>query len=116
MVVVVMALLGGLIALLAANLSQNFRQSRMDRVRLVCRAITESAAGYARAQASAWSSAPPRDAIELDVKQILPPRMNGTATLSFVSVNDRKICHVSASAESDAYATAQELDVPMGKP
>ena len=113
LVLMVMTVVGGMLTLLATCAAQRYRDRQAERVRLVARALTDSAAAYARTQLDTWSHTPPDEPVQLDVKALLPPEMTGSATLAVVTIDNRRLCRVSTRVSRGVYAAADEIDLDM---
>jgi len=113
LVVMVMAVVGGMLTLLATCAAQRYRDRQAERVRLVARALADSAAAYARTQLDTWSHTPPDEPVRLDVKALLPPEMTGSATVAVVTIDKRRLCRVSTRVSRGAYAATDEIHLDM---
>jgi hypothetical protein len=113
-VVLVMAVVGGMTAVLAACGSQRYQDRQIARLRMVARSITDSGAAYARAHRDTWAGEPPANPILLDVTGLLPPQMDGTATLEVVTVGGRRVCRITSHVELVRFTATNELELPLG--
>jgi type II secretory pathway pseudopilin PulG len=116
MVLIVLVLAGGLLTLLATFASQGYRDRQADQARLAARAITASAAAYARGHAQEWSSRLPEKPIELDIAALLPPNMTGSAQIEFSSQEGRPECRITGRTELGPVGAASEISIPLARP
>lgn len=110
LVLVLVVMVGGLLTLLATYSMQMHRDRQADRTRLLARAMTASAAGYARAHLAEWTADPPDKPVELDVSGMLPPNVEGSAIIDFPTHDGRRLCRVTARTQwGPAGAVAETL-------
>jgi hypothetical protein len=112
-VLVVTVLVGAALTVLTAWAAQAYLDRQADQARLMAHAIADSGAAYARAHAQQWSAQPPEKDVTLDVSALLLPNMTGSAVITFPTVEGRKVCRVSATAEIGAAAILDEIDVKL---
>jgi hypothetical protein len=113
LVVMIMAIVAGVFAVLGANITHLHRQRQADRVRAVSRAMLDSAAQYARFRMTSWSKEPPDSPVELNVTELLAPKMTGSATILLTSRDADSVCLVTAAVQWGAYSSTQELELKM---
>ena len=113
MVAMVMGLAAGVVALLAMYSAQAYRNRQGERVVRVTRTLIHSGVAYAQAHAAAWRADPPTEPITLDVTELVPPRMTGRLTLSFVTIEGRPHCRISARTQCGAAGAADEEEIPL---
>ena len=113
LVVVLMTIMTGLLTLLAAEAARMYRQRQADGARHVARALADSAAAYARVHIDEWSETPPAEPLVLDVGELLPPKVTGSATLSFPTIDGHVICRISTHAQWSRLVASDELDLPL---
>ncbi len=111
LVIPVMVVAAGLLTLLATSGAQLYRDRQADRVRLVARAMADSAAVYARAHLDTWANAPLDEPVRLDVKHLLPPEMTGSATVTVLTIEGQTVCRVAAHVSRGAYAATDEIEL-----
>ena len=112
--VVLMAAVAGLVSLLALNSAHRYREHQADRVRRVAVALVDSGAVYARSHLSEWAANPPSGAIYLDVDPMLDEKMTGVLSLTFVKIDDRRVCRVSAEVRRNRYAGTDAVEIDLG--
>jgi len=107
LVLVVIGLLGGLMAVIAANTSRHLRERQTDRVRQAAVAIADSVAAYVRHWPHLRATTQPSRAIEFNVADITPELMTSQARLTFPEVDGRAICRIHVSVSSGAHITTR---------
>ncbi|MBN2447822.1 MAG: hypothetical protein JXO22_13910 [Phycisphaerae bacterium] len=113
LVLMVMGLVGGLLVLLASANAHRYRHRQAERVRLVSRAVADSAADYARTQLATWSTNPPAEPIELDVAALLPRKMTGSATMTVLTSDGQTVCHIATRVTRGICTIATRSDVRL---
>jgi len=113
MVIFLMTIFGGLIMMLAFNRSYYYRSRQVNRVRSVARAVADSAAEYVRVHADQWKVDLPAEPIDLDVDELLLPKMTGSARLSLVGEGDRRTCRVTARVARGVVAVVDEIEIEI---
>jgi type II secretory pathway pseudopilin PulG len=113
LVIVAIAMVAGLLSMIAASTAHRFRARRAEQIRLVARTIADSAAAYVDAHRAEWVSAPPPDTVELDVADLLPAKMTGWATLDFHILDGRTTCHVTAQAGQGIHTSTVQFDLAI---
>jgi type II secretory pathway pseudopilin PulG len=113
LVIVVTALIGGGLAVLTAWAAEGYRTRQADRARLTARALTDSAAAYARAHLEEWSTRAPTQPVTLDVSALLLPNMTGSATITFETIDGRAVCHATGAAQVGPSTAMDEIDLDM---
>ena len=113
LMLVVTVLVGAALAVLTGWAGMSYRDHQGDQARVVAQAIADSGAAYARAHAQQWAAHPPEKDVTLDVSALLLPNMNGSAVISFPTVDGHKVCRVSATAEIGAVSVLDEIDVSL---
>ena len=111
---VVMTLVAGLLTLIAASSARFYRQRQADRVRGVARSIADSAAAYVRAQD--WTGPPSPEPIALDMQAIVPPPLKGSATLTFLTRDGRRLCHIRAHVTMGIVGRIDEIEIVLPGP
>lgn len=112
LVVMVMALVGGLISLLAWNSAHFHQQRQVEQARLICAQIARSAASYVQIHARELAVRSATEPVELNVTDMVPFPLAGKASLQVTASGQAKSCHVIAVVEG-TYGTRRELDVPL---
>lgn len=115
-VVVVMSLAAGVLAVLAGWSIQHYREVQAERVRQVTRAVSDSAAAYARQHLAEWGRRPPTVPIRLDVGSLAPPGLSATATVEIVTGDGRRVCRIAAHVERGSLAAADMVELLMAEP
>ncbi len=115
-VVFLMAIVLGLLSILMLSGAQLYRAQKVDRMRSVARAMADSGAAYTRSHFRATPTSLPAEFIELDSKPLLPPNLNGSLTLTFLTVRDRPIGRVTAHVFSASSEMENSLDVDLTAP
>jgi len=113
LVLMIITIVGGFLTFLAVNRSNYYRMRQAERVRIMTRQITDSAADYVRMHKQLWAENPPEKPLELDVSKLLPSNMTGSATIHCLKVDGRQICRVSASVIKGAYQVIDELKIEI---
>ena len=115
LVLVIIGLLGGLMAVIAANTGRHLRERQTDRVRLAAVAIADSVTAYARHWPHLRATSQPSRAIEFNVADITPELMTSQARLTFPEVDGRVICRIHVSVSSGAHTATKTIDLqPTG--
>lgn len=113
--VLLIAVVTGLLSVLALNTAALHRQRQADRVRAAVQSMTESARAYALMHQPA-DSASTTDAspIDLDMSALLSAHMTGSAQLTFVTIEDRSICRITARAAlgNQAFESTSAFEYP----
>lgn len=112
-VMTAIVLVGAALTVLATWAAQGYRDRQADRARITAQAIADSAAAYARAHRSPWSVNPPEQDVTLDVSALLLPNMEGSAVISFPTIDGRRVCHISCAAEMGPAAARNEIDLSL---
>ena len=112
--VAVMALVAGLLTMMTAYSVRFYRQRQADRVRGVARSIADSAAAYVRAQDWAGPTSP--EPVALDVQAIVPPPLKGSATLTFLTRDGRRLCRIRAHVTLGVVGRIDEIDIVLPGP
>jgi hypothetical protein len=108
-VLMIMGLLTAFISLLATSAAQSYRDRQVERVRIVAQQLADSAAAFARLHAAEWKTLPVQP-IELDVKALVPARLQGAAVASFSQNHGQPSCHITARASWGAFEVVRERD------
>jgi hypothetical protein len=111
--VMIMGLVTALVSLLAISAAQRYRERQADRVRVVAQQLADTAVTYARLHAAEWQDQAPEKPIELDVKTLIPGRLDGGAVLTFARSDAGVTCHVAALARWAAFEVLREREVPL---
>ena len=111
--VITMALVAGLIALLAVNAGQIYRQRRAEQLRLLAQEAIDSAVAYADQHRAEWARSTPDKPIELDMRAALPANISGTATLGFETAGGSRVCRITAQVSSAAWNAVREATVTI---
>ncbi|GMV97272.1 MAG: hypothetical protein HRF43_16585 [Phycisphaerae bacterium] len=115
LVLVLVVMVGGLLTLLATCSTQMHRDRQADQTRLLARAMTASAAGYARAHLAEWAANPPDKPVELDVSGLLPPNVEGSAVIDFPIQDGRRFCRVTARTQWGPAGAVSETLIAWAK-
>lgn len=113
MVMMIMAMISGILLVVATCSVNSHRDRQGECVRRVKRALTSSAVVYARQHLGEWSVHPPNDPIVLDVSALVPERMKGSAQVSFETTEAGPVCCVTVRAERFGIATSARVDLAM---
>ena len=112
-VLITTAALGGLLTLLATCGAHRYREREAERVRLVARAIADSVAAYAFVHRHDGSATLPVEPMPIDVRELVPPKMEASATISPASVAGRRVYHVSVRVDRGAYSAGDEREIEL---
>lgn len=114
LVLVIIGLLGGLMAVIAANTGRHIRERQTDRVRLAAVAIADSVAAYVEHSDRQWATSQSSGTIAVDVDALMPTPMTGEATFTVVTVYGRTTCRIHTSVTSGAHTatTTRSITVP----
>jgi len=113
LVLAVTVVVGSTLAVLATWAAQGYRTRQADRARLTARAITDSAAAYARAHLDEWSARPPTAPVVLDVSALLLPNMTGSAAITFLTIDDRRVCRASGEVQIGPSGALDEVTLEL---
>lgn len=113
LVVIMVALVGGLISLLAWHSGHLHQARQRERVRLVADQVARSAASYAQIHARELAASTSTQPVELNVSDLVPAPLGGKATIEVRSTGQSKVAHVVATVENSIYNTEQAIDVPL---
>lgn len=116
LVMAIMLFLVGVFAMLTHITIAYHQDHRLDRVHRTARLVAESAVAYVQAKAPEWRTAPPADAVDLDVTGLLSPNMTGSAALTFESADGGPVCHVRAHVEHHRFAVTERREVVLDRP
>ncbi|HOW69592.1 MAG TPA: hypothetical protein PKY77_03235 [Phycisphaerae bacterium] len=92
-----------------------YRDTQTTRVRVTARAAADSVAAYARERLQEWSVTPPAAPVEVDIRGLLTPEMNGSAIASVIAVQDRKVCRIRVEVSRGPSVIADEFDLALEK-
>ncbi len=112
-VVVLMGIVLGLISVLALMAGHGYRHQRNERNRAVARAMVDSGAAYARAHFQPVPASMPAEPIELDVRALLPDRMQGSLSLAFAVRGGRPTCRITARVDTGGPEATDALDFDL---
>jgi hypothetical protein len=114
LVVVSMALIGGMVSALASYSVRAWQRGQAERLRIAARAVADSAAEYARFHLEDWHSSPPAEAIVLDVAELLPSGLSGSATVDCSGAAGSMICQVSVEVRHQERRAQERFVVRLG--
>lgn len=113
LVLTIIVLVAGMLSVLAAGAAGLYRDRQGQLVEQVSRAVADSAAAYARRHIPAWAENPPERDIQLDIEPLLPEGMTGTCVLSFPTVDEQRLCRITAHVVQHAYGALETLDLSL---
>ena len=99
LVVLALAVVGGLAGLLGAGAVEAMRSGQEDRAAVAARSAADSAVLYARAHRREWLASSPTGPIELAIGDLLPTGWSGSARLTFEDGERGAICRVEARVQ-----------------
>lgn len=112
-VVIAIALMGGLLTLLARNATRAYQDHQQTRIHCVSRAVTDSAVAYARAHRGEWATTQPAEAVTLDVQELLPLKYTAAVSLEFLHRDDRPMCRVTTRVERLGVGISDEVEIEL---
>jgi len=113
LVVMMVALVGGLISLLAWHSGHLHQARQRERARLVADQVARSTASYAQIHARELAASPSTQPVELNASDLVPAPFWGKASIEVRSSGESKVAHVVARVENSIYSAEQEIDVPL---
>ena len=116
LVLTIIMITGVALSVLAAGAAGLSRNRQGQRVVLVGRSATDSAAAYARRHLATWSAAPPEGDIQLNIDQLLPEGMTGACVLSFPTGDQQRLCRITVHVVQHTYGALETLDLPLNPP
>ncbi len=113
--VMLMAIMAGLLSVIALETARLHQQRQADRVRAAVSAVSDSAVAYARLNVNSAPASRPSEPVELDVTSLLPKPMAGSANLTFPNV-DGSVCRVTVRASLGGQSFERVTDVSLSTP
>ncbi len=115
-VVFLMAIVMGLLSLLALSGGRLYRDQKADYLRSMARAMVDSGAAYVRTHHQQFATSRPAASLELDATQLLPTTVTGSLTISFPPADGHPACRVTAHVASASCQATDSLDISLPPP
>ena len=116
-VVGAMAILGGVITVITGHAASYHQQRNNDQLYSCLQFATDSAVAYAKNNLPLWIENTPTSPISLDINDLLPPKMKGTATFIFDKTQgDANTCHIKIKLQRHRIGKSKDVYIPLTKP
>jgi hypothetical protein len=110
---VAIALVTGLLAVIAANTGRHLRERQADRLRLAAIAVADSVAAYVRHAPPRSVTSQPDKPVDVNVDPLLPESMSGKARFVLVASKEHSFYQIEAAVTCGTRSVTETREVPV---